>query len=141
MKAVLDTNVFISFLLGRGLQSPPSKVVLAGIHADFTIVCSHQLLAELKRKVADKPYLSAKIPPSELDLLVGALVAQAEFVTADLAMPSQLSRDRNDDFLLIAAVIAGADYLVTGDKDLLVLGEFEGVRIVSPADFAELLDR
>ena len=53
-------------------------------------------------------------------------------------MPS-VTRDRKDDYLLAYAVVGRADYLVTGDRDLLVLGEVEGVRIVSPAGFVGAL--
>ena len=50
------------------------------------------------------------------------------------------SRDRKDDYLLEHAVREQPDYLVSGDKDLLTLGEHAGVRIVSPARFVEILD-
>jgi predicted nucleic acid-binding protein len=46
-----------------------------------------------------------------------------------------------DDLVLAAAVSAGADYLVTGDKQLLRIGRYEGVTIVSPRDFLTLLDK
>ncbi len=47
-------------------------------------------------------------------------------------------RDANDDMVLECAVVAGADVIVSGDKDLLTLNPFEGIRIVSPAEFAGL---
>jgi predicted nucleic acid-binding protein len=48
-------------------------------------------------------------------------------------------RDPKDDYLIAHSVLEQVDYLVSGDKDLLVLGSVLGVRIVSPADFALLL--
>jgi uncharacterized protein len=48
------------------------------------------------------------------------------------------SRDPNDDHVLACALEAKANFIVTGDKDLLSLGEFEGVRIVTPRQFLEL---
>lgn len=53
----------------------------------------------------------------------------------------RITRDLKDDYLLAYAVVGEADYLVTGDKDLLVLEKIGEVAIVSPADFAKLLTR
>lgn len=50
-----------------------------------------------------------------------------------------MTRDPKDDYLIAYAVIGEADYLVTGDKDLLVLEQIAGVTIVTPARFADLL--
>ena len=141
MKVVVDTNVFISFLLGSHPHSPPSRVVLAGLRGVFTIVYGQQLIVELQRRITTKPYLATRIPGKELDLLIDGLQAEAEMVPETPGIAPSISRDRNDDFLLVDAVLANADYLVSGDNDLLELGEFEGVRIVSPAEFVEILEK
>ena len=49
-------------------------------------------------------------------------------------------RDPRDDYLLTPAVLERVDYLVTGDNDLLVLGEFQDVRMVTPVAFARILE-
>jgi predicted nucleic acid-binding protein len=52
-----------------------------------------------------------------------------------------ITRDRNDDYLLAYAQVGAADYLVTGDKDLLALrGQVPGLGIVTPAQFVEILE-
>jgi uncharacterized protein len=53
----------------------------------------------------------------------------------------RVCRDPNDDFLIETAVAGGADYLVTGDEDLLSLKEYRGVPIVRLYDFLAILDR
>lgn len=140
MRVVIDTNVYISFLLGVGVPTPPSKVVMAGIEGHFSVVCSERLIGEIRRNVSTKPYLVKRIPPTELDLLINTLSEQAIFVVDDFEELPEFSRDRNDDYLIMIALLGQADYLVSGDPDLRVLGEFEGVRIVSPAEFANILD-
>ena len=50
-----------------------------------------------------------------------------------------VSRDPDDNRILEAAVAGAADYIVTGDQDLLVLGEFEGIAIVTPTRFLAIL--
>lgn len=52
-----------------------------------------------------------------------------------------VSRDADDNRVLEAAVAGSADYIVTGDRDLLELGSHAGIRIVTPADFVKLLPR
>lgn len=140
MRVIIDTNVFISFLLGENLLSPPVNVVIAGIRGDFAILCSELLIAELKRKVAEKAALASRIPQHEVDVLVGSLRSQAEFVTGEFSAFPKITRNPADDFLIAHAVLGEADYIVSGDKDLLVLGEFGGVRIVSPAELVRILD-
>lgn len=141
MKAVLDSNIFISFLLGGSIQSPPTRVVIAGIDGSYTIAFSQRLIAELERRITTKPYLAARIPRSVLGTFVKVLMSHGESIDVEPELIPEVSRDRNDDFLLIDSVTADADYIVTGDRDLLVLEEFESVRIVSPAEFVTILDR
>ena len=51
-----------------------------------------------------------------------------------------VSRDPKDDYLLAYGLVGGADYLVTGDEDLLTLRDVEGLKIVSPREFVTLLE-
>ena len=53
---------------------------------------------------------------------------------------SVVTRDPSDDQVIACALAAQADYLVTGDYDMLVLGEHKGVRIVAPRQFLDLLE-
>jgi uncharacterized protein len=57
------------------------------------------------------------------------------------ALPHPVSRDRDDDRVLASAVAGQADIILTGDDGLLVLGEYKGIRILSPRQFVEPLDR
>jgi len=59
-------------------------------------------------------------------------------IEGDIAFPGA-SRDPKDDKFLACAVEGAADYIVTGDADLLSLEKFHAVRIVRPAEFVQLL--
>jgi predicted nucleic acid-binding protein len=68
----------------------------------------------------------------------------AEVSEAIVEVPSgsllPVSRDPDDDHVLAAAVVGEADCIVTGDKDLLVLDPYEGIRIVTPREFLDVLE-
>jgi len=65
------------------------------------------------------------------------ILGQAEIV--EVPVIPVVSRDEKDDKFLATARAAGADYLITEDEDLLVIGEYEGVRIIDAAMFLKIL--
>ena len=141
-RAVLDTNLLISYLLSPTGDGPPSQVVRGAITGDFVLMVSPQLLRELRRKVTTKPYLVERIPKSRLDSFIQKIQSFSELHDDARMLYPTVTRDRKDDYLVTNAVVFHADYLVSGDHDLLGLAEsFEGVRIISPAAFAALLDQ
>ena len=140
MRACIDTNVLISYLLAPGSSRPLSVIVAAAFENRFSLGVAQPTIDELADKVSSKPYLSQRISRTRLDAFVNALARIAVVVAIPDILP-RVTRDRRDDYLLAPAVIERVDYVVSGDKDLLVLGEVAGVRIVSPADFVALLDQ
>ncbi len=74
--------------------------------------------------------------PEEAQHLIASYFKRAIFVTVTGSI--RVCRDPNDDMVLECALAAGAQCIVTGDKDLLVLDPFRGIRVVSPADFLTL---
>ena len=137
----MDTNLLISYLLDPSRDSPPARVVRGAISGTFVLMASPQLLRQLRGKVTTKPYLTERISDERLDHFVQRLLDIAEFHNdADIRYPP-ITRDRKDDYLITNAVVYQAEYLVSGDRDLLEFGsELKDVRIVSPATFAALLD-
>lgn len=90
--------------------------------------------------VRNKPYLQARISESQLVDFIAQLGAIAT-IAPEISEPiPAISRDPDDDYLIAHAIAERIDYLVSGDHDLQVLGEYEGVRIVSPAEFVTILD-
>lgn len=86
-----------------------------------------------------KPYLSARIAPAALRELLDLVADAAERIPPIPEPLPALTREPKDDYLVAYAVVGRADYLITGDLDLLTLGKVEGVQIVTPRDFVERL--
>ncbi len=139
MWAVLDTNIFVSYLLTPTGSSPIIKVVEAALQEAFTLLIAEEILGEFRHRVATKPYLSQRISRSEVTELSNTLVVVAEVIPTITDEIPAIGRDPKDDYLLAYALVGQADYLVTGDDDLLALGAVDALQIVRPAEFAGLL--
>jgi len=139
VKVILDANVYISYLLARKSGRSITEVVDACLTSQqIELVAPQDLLAEIRRSVLTKPYLRTHILEAELTALEDALRLTAYSPPALVdALPR--SRDVKDDYLLAHGLIERADYLVTGDDDLLVLDRIESLRIVSVPVFWSIL--
>jgi putative PIN family toxin of toxin-antitoxin system len=135
-----DANVLISHLLRPAADGPPNRVVRAAIAQAFELVIVETTLLEIHDSIRTKPYLNERITMESAVQLESSLRLSARVIPESISNVPRLTRDPGDDYLLAHAILHEITYLVTGDRDLLALGEFEGVRIVSPAAFAALLD-
>ena len=131
MSVVLDTNVLIAAVVSDGLCRDLVRVRVL----PHTIVTSEPLLRELRSTSRNK----FAVDPDELPLL-RQLHEEAEIV-APVRLDERVCRDEGDDRVLATAIAGKADVIVTGDEDLLVLKKFRGIKILSPRQFLELLDR
>jgi uncharacterized protein len=138
VRAVLDTNVIVSAFSSP--RTPPGRL-LDSMASDqtFELVLSSALLEEIER-VLRYPKVRKLIlaTDDELQLQLDLLDTLAIPVSGQLDL-SGATRDPDDDRVLAAAVEGCADYLVTGDQDLLILREYEGIRIVAPRAFLKAL--
>jgi len=124
LRAVLDTNVYVS---AYGFGGRPATLVRAAITSECAIVTSPAILAELARVLTDKLEFDAEHTKSVvLQLARIAYVVRPQFRL-------QVIADEPDNRVLECAVAAGADTIVSGDRHLLSLGEYEGIRILSVA--------
>lgn len=135
LTVVLDTNVWISGIFFR--RGPPARILEAWRDRQFDVVITAETFVELGRKLPEKAtQFGAHFS------LAGEWLAYiktfSKSVTA-LGKVVEVSRDETDDPFLDAAVSGRAAYLVTGDKDLLVLEVYQGVKIITPRAFLELL--
>lgn len=133
LRVVLDTNVLLS-----GIAYPasvPGKIISAWRHGSVDVLLSVYILDELRRVL---PRLTNRhgLTLAEIEDFVDALSFQAE-VIEPLAIVEPDLRDTDDlpvlGTLLAALKTSGVDYLITGDKDLLVMGD--RYPIVTPAIF------
>ena len=138
IRAVLDANVIVSGAI-KG-ESPPGRVLEALFKQRFTAVTTPALLMEVARVLA-YPKISRKYHVSEdrAEALVTSLVLLSEVLSLQ-RVPSRLSRDPHDDLVLACAVQGQADYVVTGDADLLTLRAVRDIPILSAAAFWAVLE-
>ena len=136
MRAVLDTNVIVSATLIRGGNE--DRLLRAWQRGVFELVLSPSILAEIGRtllyeKLQNFQWMSA----AEITALVEALGAECLLVPGRIAL--KVSRDPDDDKFLAAAIEGRVGYVVSGDKDLLAVEVYQGIRIVRPAVFLAIL--
>ena len=132
MRAVLDTNVLLSGLMYP--SSVPGRIVEAWVIGRFDLVMSYAQLAEISRTLNyPKIRKITQWDNTKTEALLRQLLLRAELVeTQDTAV--EVVADPADTPILASLVASGAEALVTGDNDLLVLRE--KYPIVTPAEFA-----
>ena len=140
MRVLVDTNVLISFLQSPGEGGAIRAIFRALLNNRFTLLLPEQLLNELIASIRDKPRLAKRISTEQLNRFTALLTESAEQVAEIETTIPAVTRDPDDDYVLAYALVGGADFLVTGDKDLLVLnGQISDLTMLTPAQFAALL--
>jgi putative PIN family toxin of toxin-antitoxin system len=140
LRVVLDTNVLVSALMKPG--SVPDLLLTRFVrHSTFELVLSTAILEELRR-VVGYPAVRKRIHASdeELELWLQMLDLLSTPVEVTTRLPGIL-RDADDEPILATAVDGRADFIVTGDDDLLALGGHDRIRIVTPRAFLDRLNR
>lgn len=132
LRVIADTNAWISrFILPNSLPGQRMKRLAADKR--ITLVFSHALKEEL-RAVLQRPKFRKYITTENLAVFRAYLDA---FPTTLVTSAVELCRDPKDNFLLNLALDSQADYLLSGDEDLLVLGIIGATSIMTLADFAQ----
>ena len=135
IRTVLDTNVLVSALLFSGEMG---HIVSSWKAHKFSPVFSHDTFDEFRRVLA---YPKFSLKPWEIDVLLqDEVLPFCEVVEVEDEIIG-ICRDRADDKFLSCAVAAMADCIVSGDKDLLVLGKFRNIPIITVAAFQEKMEK
>ena len=132
MRVVIDTNIWISFLIGKTLIGLRDAIIFGRI----TILFSEELFAELI-EVLQRPKFKKYFSATAIEQLIVLLYDRVEWI--EITRHFDDCRDKKDNFLLDLSVSGHADYLVTGDDDLLTLNPFYGIEIVSYRTFQDSL--
>lgn len=130
MRALLDSNVWLAILTTDG----QCRRMWRQARDASQIFVSQDILGEIEEKLR----LKFGFHPRHAHLLATFVRRQTTSVTVT-GVPPKICRDADDDFILAAAIKTDCDYLVTGDKDLLVLKKVPGMGIVTPREFAEVI--
>lgn len=129
-RVILDTNLWISYFLRSG-NSPLTSLIE---HEQLIFLWSEELIEELIR-VSQRDKFRKYIPIDQLSSFLVQLQSKSELVDVQSAV--RLCRDPADDFLLSLAKDGTADFLITGDKDLLALSQIFSTRILTLTTFIE----
>ena len=137
LEAVLDINVIVSGTISA--KGAPFQILEAWRERKWNLIVSAWIIAEVER-VLSLPKIARTYRLTSQDIVdvVRLLKLRTTVVPGHLAIPPT-ARDPDDDLILACAVEGGADYIVTGDKDLLDLRRHQGISIVTPTAFAALL--
>jgi len=132
VRVVIDTNIWISFLIGKTLSGLSEAIMNDKIRILFSEELSDEFVEVLQRPKFEKYF-------SQED--IAELISLLRFKTEQIEITEHFTvcRDPKDNFLLDLCVSGNADYLITGDDDLLVLNPFRGVKVINYRLFREIL--
>lgn len=136
LKVVLDTNVLVSVLLFGGRLEEIYKAWKSG---KLTLLFTEETLEEFV-KVLHYPKFG--LSEEEIDyLLYVEVLPFSEVIEKVYTLSENSCRDKDDTKFLECALSGKADFIVSGDNDLLTLKEFKGIRILNPSEFKEVLEK
>jgi uncharacterized protein len=132
LRAVFDTNVFVSATLSKNPSSPTKELLARWQNDEFTLLTCDAIINELIEKLIER-----KIEQADIIILTAQLESLAELVVVPSEQIAHLvSEDADDDVIVACAVIGNADYLVTYDPHFEPLGdEYTGIKITKALPF------
>jgi putative PIN family toxin of toxin-antitoxin system len=130
VKIVLDTNVFVS---GVFFSGPPYQILRAWKNQELQIVVSQEILDEYYR-VGEE--LSAQFSETDLNPVLEFVATRAELIEA-AKLDEVVCDDPDDDKFFECAIAGGANLIVSGDKHLLKISDYKGIKVVRPRQFVD----
>lgn len=134
LKLVIDTNLWISFIISNKFNELEPLL----LNKNCKILFSSELISELHVTIK-KPKLQKYFSENALEEMLIVFDEYIDFI--DIKSKVKICRDPNDDFLLSLAKDGKANFLLTGDKDLLEIEKFEETSIVKYSDFLEIANK
>jgi len=129
-RVILDTNIWISFLLSDNLNHL-EELVFSG---KIKLVFSQELIEEFV-EVVRRPKFKDHISKLDIEFILLKIQDYADFINVKSKVT--LCRDKKDNFLLSLSIDGKADFLITGDQDLLILGLIKETKIMTVKDFCQ----
>ncbi len=132
IKVIIDTNIFISFLIGKKLRSLKDLI----IKFDLVLIFSEQNIEELLTVTSRDKFRKYFNKEDVIDLISFIKIVGQVLEINEI---EEVCRDPKDDFLLALAKESKAHFLVSGDKDLLDLLRYQKTRIISTSQFEQII--
>ncbi len=129
-RVVIDTNVLISALINNG----KSRKLVLKLLDEHTVILSSQMLAELADVVCRDKF---SVTSSQIDRFISILVKKATMVSVH-SIPKVILEDQDDDTVLATALNGKAEYIISGDKHLLKIANYNKTQIVSVNQFNQI---
>ncbi len=134
MRIVLDTNVLISGIFFRG---PSYRILQAWKNKKIQFIISPEIYDEYSRVVE---IISKKYPGIDISEILKLIAIYSE-ISQSYVLPEQVCEDPDDDKFIACAISNEARYIVSGDKHLLKISGYQGIRVLKPQEFcSEFLD-
>ena len=128
MKLVLDTNIFISAFYWGG---NPQKIIDKIIEGTDELYISDKILKEISA-VMSRPKFKSTQDIIERYIKTIEKIGKKVFISGEI---KGICRDKEDDDKIECGITSGADFLITGDNDLLILGNYQNLKIISINDY------
>lgn len=133
MNIVIDTNVVVSGIIFGGL---PAQILAKVFNKSHQLIASEYIISEYS-DIVHRVTAKRKFSPDIAMQTLKALISNADIIDASTITAPECADP--DDIIFLQAAIAGkAKYLISGDKDLLDVGEYMGGKVIKPADFVLL---
>lgn len=129
MKIVLDTNVLVSAIVFGG---KPKDIIVSVVESGEMLCISTFVKTELRRMLAEKFSFD-----EERLAEVEHFISDSFIRNEPTSVPKVIKRDLSDNNVLALATFVAADYIVSGDNDLLELGSYQGISILTPHQFLD----
>lgn len=131
-RVVTDTNIIISALFWRG---KPHEVIVRGLNGEYRLLTSPPIIDEVITKLRNK----FNFPEEKVEEQVNIMLSLFHIINPITKV--DIVRDKSDNKIIECAIDGQAEFIVTGDPDLLILKEFRSIKIVSAAEFMKWLLR
>jgi len=132
MKIVIDTNIFVSSFFWGG---HPREVFERVINGFDELIITDEILKEIMSVMSSSKF---NVNKNEIEDYIRIIEKYSKNIVTN-NVPISISRDKNDDKILQCGLDGNVDYIITGDKDLLVLKEFETIKIINPKNYLEIV--
>ncbi len=129
-RIIIDTNLWISFLITKDYKKLDNSIKSGKVKLLFSLELIEEFLT-----VANRPKFKKYFSKKDLELLLDLFDVYGELV--DVKSHVEICRDTKDNFLLSLAKDANAKYLITGDKDLLILKKIDRTNIIDLTQFVK----
>ena len=133
MRTVFDTNILIAAFLTEGLCS---GLLIRARKQAFNLILCDDIIREFEGILVKK----LKLTSTDISEISAIVSEAASEILHKLNPIPNICRDPNDDMIIACAIDATADYIVTGDEDLLILKKYKDIVIMNPRNFEALFE-